>query len=154
MGLSAAAVSIGLMAPASDAAGGGCTTAQVTSGASTDAAQCSQYRGAQLQGGAGPALTGASFRTSINASYTTAGKLYDFTSKQLPASAPGSLTPKHYADVVALVLQRKGFPPNGTTLTAQNASALQLPGKIDGQQHIAGAAAVTSSSTIHSATQY
>ena len=128
VGFSAAMLSIGLLVFPSDAAGGGFTSAQVASGASTYAARCSQCHGAQLQGGAGPALAGPSFRASINASYTDAGKLYDFTRKQMPANAPGSLTPKQYAEVVAFVLAHNGFSPGGTTLTAQNASALHLAG--------------------------
>jgi PQQ-dependent dehydrogenase (methanol/ethanol family) len=47
----------------------------------------------------------------------------------MPANAPGSLTPQQYANLVAFVLQRNGFSPSGTTLTAQNAGALQLAGK-------------------------
>jgi PQQ-dependent dehydrogenase (methanol/ethanol family) len=126
---SASLLAMGLFAPASNAAGSGFTAAQATSGAAIYAAQCSQCHGVQLQGGAGPALSGAGFHASIQASYTTAGKLYEFTSKQMPANAPGSLTPQQYANLVAFVLQRNGFSPSGTTLTAQNAGALQLAGK-------------------------
>lgn len=118
-----------MAAPASNAAGGGFTSAQATSGASVYAAHCSQCHGAQLQGSAGPALSGASFRTSINASYTTAGKLYDFVRKQMPANAPGSLSATQYADVTGFVLARNGYPSGSVELTAQNASSLQLSGK-------------------------
>jgi alcohol dehydrogenase (cytochrome c) len=124
----ALALPIAVSIPAAGAASGGFTRAQATSGASTYAAQCSQCHGAQLQGGAGPALSGTSFRSSINASYTTAGKLYDFTKKQMPANSPGSLSATQYANVVAFVLSRNGYPAGTTALTAQNAAALQLAG--------------------------
>jgi alcohol dehydrogenase (cytochrome c) len=113
---------------ASDAASGGFTSTQVANGASTYAAKCSQCHGAQLQGGAGPALSGTSFHASINASYTTAGKLYDFTRKQMPANAPGSLSATQYANVVAFVLSRNGYSAGSTALTAANAGSLQLAG--------------------------
>jgi PQQ-dependent dehydrogenase (methanol/ethanol family) len=128
LGAGAAFVLIGLSMNAAEAAGGGFTSAQVSAGASTYAARCSQCHGAQLQGGAGPALSGAAFRKSINASYTTAGRLYDFTSKQMPANAPGSLSATQYAGVVAFVLKYNGYPSSGTTLTAQNAGDLKLAG--------------------------
>ncbi len=138
-----AALSIGLIASASSAAGGGFTTAQATAGASIYAARCAQCHGAQLQGGAGPALSGSSFRASINASYATAGKLYDFTAKQMPANAPGSLSATQYADVVAFMLTHNGYPAGDTALTAQNASALQLAGaRLSTQMTAAGASNV------------
>ena len=127
-GLSAALIALGILAPASSATGG-FTTAQAARGASTYAARCSVCHGAQLQGGAGPALTGTSFRQSINASYTTAAKLLDFTTKQMPANAPASLPAQQYADVVAYLLQRNGFSAGDTALTAQNAAAFELAGK-------------------------
>jgi PQQ-dependent dehydrogenase (methanol/ethanol family) len=127
--LFAVLVAIGLAPSPSGAAPAGFSGAQAGRGASTYAAQCSQCHGAQLQGGQGPALIGPSFHSSINASYTTAGELYDFTRKQMPANAPESLTAQQYADVVAFVLQRNGFAPSGVTLTEQNAGALALAGK-------------------------
>jgi len=126
VGFSVAAVLFGLTSSASSAAGGGFTAAQAANGASTYSADCSQCHGAQLEGGAGPALSGASFGKSIQASYTTAGLLYDFVAKQMPANNPGSLTQQQYADVVAFVLQNNGFTPGATALTAQNAGAVNL----------------------------
>ena len=124
----AAGVALFALPRGSEATGGGFTAAQATSGAATYAAQCSQCHGAQLQGGSGPALGGASFRSSIAASYTNAGKLLAFVKAQMPANAPGSLSATQYAGVVAYVLQRNGFAPNATSLTFANAASLQLAG--------------------------
>jgi alcohol dehydrogenase (cytochrome c) len=104
----------------------GFTSAQATSGASLYAAKCSQCHAASLQGGAGPALIGAAFQTSLNANYTDAGKLEDFIHKQMPANAPGSLTPQQSLAVTAYLLGRNGFATSSTALSEANAGALKL----------------------------
>jgi alcohol dehydrogenase (cytochrome c) len=116
-------------AAASYAAGGSYTSQQASAGATVYAATCSECHGAQLQGGAGPPLTGATFRTSINASYQTAEQLYGFIDKQMPANAPGSLTTAQALNVTAYVLQRNGFPAGSTALTTANAGSVKLAGQ-------------------------
>jgi PQQ-dependent dehydrogenase (methanol/ethanol family) len=74
-------------------------------------------------------LSGASFRSSINASYRTGAQLLDFITKQMPADHPGSLSATAYANVTAYVLSRNGFPAGTTRLSAANAGRLQLAGK-------------------------
>jgi alcohol dehydrogenase (cytochrome c) len=117
-------------AGATRAAGSGAyTAAQASAGATVYAARCSQCHGQQLQGGAGPALAGSSFRTSMNRSYPTAAQLYDFISKQMPADAPGSLSSREYLNVSAFLLARNGFPAGTTALTTGNAAAVRLAGQ-------------------------
>lgn len=108
---------------------GGFTAAQAGAGSTVYAASCAQCHGTNLQGGAGPALTGASFRSSLDASYPTAAALLDFIRKQMPANAPGSLSETQYLEVTAYVLSRNGFAPGNTPLTAANAGGLQTAGK-------------------------
>ena len=73
------------------AAAGGYTPAQAARGASIFAANCASCHAQNLTGGAGPALAGPAFHTSIQANYKTAARLNDFISKQMPLNAPGSL---------------------------------------------------------------
>ena len=117
-----------LTAAASYAAGGGYTRSQATSGGSVYASTCAQCHGAQLQGGAGPPLTGASFRSAINGSYQTAEQLYDFIDKQMPANAPGSLSTAQALNVIAYILQRNGFAAGSTALSTSNAGSVRLAG--------------------------
>ncbi|MCW5714699.1 MAG: hypothetical protein KIT43_09335 [Bauldia sp.] len=41
--------------------------------------------------------------------YPDAGQFYDFISTEMPASAPGSLQPQMYADIIAYLLSANGF---------------------------------------------
>jgi PQQ-dependent dehydrogenase (methanol/ethanol family) len=104
----------------------GFTSAQATSGATLYAAKCSQCHAANLQGGSGPALSGSSFQTSLNASYANAGKLEDFIHKQMPNNAPGSLSPEQALAVTAYLLGRNGFRAGSTALTEANAGGVKI----------------------------
>jgi alcohol dehydrogenase (cytochrome c) len=129
-------------AVAAFAAGGGYTDQQARSGQTVYAAKCSACHGAQLQGGAGPPLVGATFRTSINSSYQTAAQLYEFIDKQMPANAPGTLTPAQALNVTAYLMQRNGLAAGSTPLTEANAAAVKLAG-----QRITAPSAATNTAT-------
>ncbi|HGM5581745.1 TPA: c-type cytochrome [Pseudomonas putida] len=73
--------------------------------------------------GANPARPMAFARQRMH----TLGELYGFVSTRMPASAPGSLAPQDYADVLAYVLTRTGTPIDHPPLTAQAASRSTLP---------------------------
>ena len=107
---------------------GGYSQAQATAGGTVYAAQCSVCHGANLQGGAGPALTGTPFRESINANYRTGAALYHFISSQMPANAPGSLSRSAYLQVTSYVLSRNGIPAGPKAMTVGNAAMLKLAG--------------------------
>ena len=92
-------------------------------GASVYANSCSQCHGANLGGGAGPPLVGASIKNG----YKTPAALYDFIKTQMPANAPNSLSAKQYADVTSFVLSKNGGAPGN------NGAA---PGN-DGRRHAA-----------------
>ena len=114
-----------LAAPAS-AATGGYTAAQASSGATVYAANCSTCHAQNLGGGSGPALVGASFHSSIAANYKTAAQLYDFISKQMPLSAPGSLSSSSYLAVSAYIMEKNGFAAGSSALTKASAPVVQL----------------------------
>ncbi|MFJ9993536.1 c-type cytochrome [Pseudomonas putida] len=57
----------------------------------------------------------------------TLGELYGFVSTRMPASAPGSLAPQDYADVLAYVMTRTGTPFGTAPLTAETASRSPMP---------------------------
>jgi PQQ-dependent dehydrogenase (methanol/ethanol family) len=107
---------------------GGYTQAQASAGATVYASRCAVCHGTNLQGGAGPALTGSAFKTSINASYKTAGELLDFISKQMPADAPGTLSAEQYANVTAYLISQNGYAAGSTPLSAANAGSVKLAG--------------------------
>lgn len=74
---------------------------------------CAECHGANLQGISGPKLTGSAFRKK----FASADKLYDFVSKQMPLSSPGSLSKKQYVDVTAFLLSKNGEKPGRKPLT-------------------------------------
>jgi alcohol dehydrogenase (cytochrome c) len=92
------------------------SAAQAAAGAAVYQAHCSACHGASLQGGAGPALKGASFQKSLKTVYPTFAKLETFTQTQMPDNAPGSLTHTQYVNVTAFVLaQQSAAAAHGTT---------------------------------------
>jgi alcohol dehydrogenase (cytochrome c) len=100
-------------AAAGAATGGGYAPGDAAAGASVYANNCAQCHGANLGGGAGPPLVGA----SIKSGYKTPAALYDFIKTQMPANAPNSLSAKQYADVTAFVLSKNGgAPANGAAM--------------------------------------
>ena len=97
------------------------TRAQAASGAAVYSARCQQCHGVNLQGQAGPALVGPVFQAYVGKS-GTAATLYDFTSRQMPADAPGTLTQQQYLDVTAFILSRNGYPAGNLPLTTATLS--------------------------------
>ena len=111
---------------ASAAAPGGYSPAQASAGATVYASNCATCHAQKLTGGSGPALVGASFHRSIEANYKTAGRLYDFVSKQMPLSAPGSLSSQSYLAVSAYILKANGYDAGSTALSKSSASSVRL----------------------------
>ncbi len=111
---------------ASAAAPGGYSAAQANAGATVYAANCATCHAQKLTGGSGPALVGASFHRSIDANYKTAGQFYDFVSKQMPLSAPGSLSSQSYLAVSAYILKANGYDAGSTALSKSSAPSVKL----------------------------
>lgn len=84
------------------------TAAQATQGATVYSGKCAACHGANLEGGAGPALDGAKFKQMASAQSMTADSLLTVISTKMPLTAPHSLSASDYADVTAYILQKNG----------------------------------------------
>jgi len=58
--------------------------------------------------------------------HKTAQALFDFVSKEMPASAPGSLKAEEYWDVLAFILDANKLLPAETTLGPANAGTIKV----------------------------
>jgi len=101
------------------------TDAQAAAGASLYAQTCAMCHGANLEGGAGPALIGQAFAAAGN-KYTV-GAIFTVLSQQMPASQPGSLTHAQYEDAMAYILKQNGYPAGATALSYDKAMADSTP---------------------------
>ncbi len=92
------------------------TTQQATQGAATYKGQCAMCHGTALNNGGAPHLKGADFLKKWGSN-----SLDDFhylMSTTMPQTAPGSLKPAQYLNLVAYVLQQNGYKPGKAALTA------------------------------------
>jgi mono/diheme cytochrome c family protein len=101
------------------------TLAQARSGHRAYEHKCAACHGKQEQGLVGPALRGPIF-ASPKANYKVRD-IFLFLSVNMPAYAPGSLTPKQYVDIMSFLLRQNGFPPGKTALTDAMASTSAVP---------------------------
>lgn len=104
------------------ASGPNFTSAQTDAGASVYTAQCQACHGAQLQGVSGPALAGSGFLTKW--SNHPLSNLYNIISKQMPLSAPGSLSQAQYLAVTAFVLSKNKYNPTSSALDLKGVQAV------------------------------
>jgi mono/diheme cytochrome c family protein len=119
IGLGSAAASAG--APSATTATVPYSAAQATSGATLFASKCAGCHGANLEGGAGPALTGATLNTLAKNTKLTVGDMFTFISQQMPLNEPASLTHDQYVAIMAFILHYNGYKPSGSPLTYQTA---------------------------------
>ncbi|MBB6247912.1 PQQ-binding-like beta-propeller repeat protein [Rhodanobacter sp. A1T4] len=110
----------------SAASSGSFTAAQAQAGAAVYSQECSVCHGSKLQGGAAPALSGATFGASLKTNYPTAEKLYGFISSQMPVSNPGSLSKTQYEDTLAFILAQNDYPAGSTALDAAHLDSVAL----------------------------
>jgi len=96
------------------------TAAQASDGRATYAASCAVCHGGNLEGAAGPALSGTQFRKAWIESGRSLGDFYDVTAHQMPLNAPGSLSGKQYLDVTAYILERNGYAAGPDPLAPTN----------------------------------
>lgn len=101
------------------------TSAQATAGADVFAQSCAMCHGADLTGGAGPALIGQAFAAPSN-KYTI-GSIFTEITQQMPAGQPGSLTHAQYEDAMAYILQQNGYPAGSTALSFATAGSSTVP---------------------------
>jgi mono/diheme cytochrome c family protein len=101
------------------------TAAQATAGAAVFSTNCAICHGAALQGMAGPALLGQSF-AAASSGYTI-GAIFGEIAEQMPAGNPGSLTHDQYADVMAFILSKNGYPAGAKPLDYSASLASSVP---------------------------
>lgn len=99
------------------------TTAQVTAGASAFQAHCSTCHGTQLEGGAGPALSGPNFKTLSTKVKATVSDIFTYMTTNMPMNAPASLSHKEYVNILAFILSKNGYHAGGAPLSYGGASA-------------------------------
>jgi mono/diheme cytochrome c family protein len=98
------------------------TEAQADRGKELVVGHCGYCHGEDLKGGPGaPQLVGPEFMFGwIN---RTAGDFFEQVQMTMPLDAPGSMTPRQYADVVAAIFRANGFPAHAEgELTPQRAA--------------------------------
>jgi polar amino acid transport system substrate-binding protein len=96
------------------------TAAQATAGEPIYNGSCAQCHGVNLDGGAGPALAGASAK-----SFQVSG-VFTFMTTQMPPTSPGSLKHDQYVEIMAYILKRNGMTPSTTPLTFAAASSANV----------------------------
>ncbi|MGE4480398.1 c-type cytochrome [Acidocella sp.] len=95
------------------------TDAQAKAGEADFVQNCAMCHGANLEGGAAPALIGQAFAAPSN-NYTVAA-IFAELSQQMPAGEPGSLTHTQYEDIMAYILQKNGYPAGTTAISYDKA---------------------------------
>lgn len=96
------------------------TAAQADRGKDVFAANCAACHGDKLEGGgSGPELSGPGF----TGGYTNgdAMALFNKISQDMPSSAPGTLKPEQYADVMSFILSVNKYPAGKTELPKDGA---------------------------------
>lgn len=101
------------------------TAEQASRGEEAYAEACASCHGAQLEGGAGPALTGEVFWDRWGGE--TVHTLFEVTRQTMPQGAPGSLDLETYVDLTAHVLSVNGFPSGDDALSSDEALLTDLP---------------------------
>ncbi|GAC1300023.1 MAG: cytochrome c [Vulcanimicrobiaceae bacterium] len=98
------------------------SASQATAGSKAYAANCASCHGAQLEGGVGPALTGATLNTLAKNTKLSVGDMFTFISQQMPLNAPASLSKAQYSQIMAYILKFNGYPAGTKELTYASAT--------------------------------
>ncbi|MGP6157473.1 MAG: c-type cytochrome [Vulcanimicrobiaceae bacterium] len=103
------------------------SASQASAGGKIYAANCASCHGDQLEGGVGPALSGANLRTLAKNTKLTVGDLFQFMALQMPLNDPASLKHDQYAQIMAYILKFNGYPAGSHTLTYDQAMSSTTP---------------------------
>ena len=96
------------------------TAAQADRGKAVYTMNCAGCHGDKAEGGnAGPTLSGPDFTNGYKDGNASA--LYGKISMDMPSSAPGSLNPDQYADVLAYLLSLNKYPAGQTEIPKDGA---------------------------------
>jgi len=99
------------------------SAAQASTGSKAYGTQCASCHGANLEGGVGPALSGATLNTLAKNTKLSVGDMFTFMSQQMPLNAPASLPKAQYAAIMAYILKYNGYPAGAKELTYEGATA-------------------------------
>ncbi len=103
------------------------SAAQVSSGSKAFAQNCASCHGAALEGGAGPPLSGANFKTLSSKVHATVGDIFSYMTSNMPMNAPASLTHDQYVAIMAFILSKNGYQPSSSALTYSAAMQSKAP---------------------------
>jgi mono/diheme cytochrome c family protein len=99
------------------------TQEQQHAGAAAFEKTCAPCHGMQLEGGAGPPLTGQNFKILSTKVGATISDIFTYMSMNMPLNNPASLSHTQYVDIMAFILSKNGYQAGGAPLTFAAASA-------------------------------
>jgi mono/diheme cytochrome c family protein len=91
------------------------------------AQSCATCHGDQLEGGAGPALTGPNFKILSKKVGARVGDVFTYMSTNMPLNEPASLSHDQYVNIMAFILSKNGYKPGGAALTYAGAEHSKAP---------------------------
>src|SRR5579884_1010522 len=95
------------------------TADQAKRGLDAWASKCGMCHGGEMQGGPeAPSMLGAEFLFSYGDKPVSA--LFDYIHANMPPDAPGSLTDQRYADIIAAIFQKNGYPAGNAELAGDS----------------------------------
>ena len=83
--------------------------------------------GTNLEGGAGPALSGSNFETLNNKVHAKVGDIFSFMTEDMPLNAPASLSHDEYVSILAFILSKNGYHAGTSPLTYAQAMKSSAP---------------------------
>jgi mono/diheme cytochrome c family protein len=122
----AAAIALGLSLPFRTTAASNSITftkAQQNAGGTAFEKTCAPCHGMQLEGGAGPPLTGRNFKILSTKVGATVSDIFTYMSMNMPMNNPASLSHEQYVDIMAFILSKNGYHAGGAPLTFAAARA-------------------------------
>jgi len=84
---------------------------------------CALCHGQNGQGATAPAVIGSSANLQ---KFNSARGLLDYISTTMPATAPGSLSPQNYLNVLGFLLLQNNYVPDNTTFDSSQLDTIQL----------------------------
>jgi alcohol dehydrogenase (cytochrome c) len=105
----------------------GFTQSQVVQGRAAYGKSCAACHGANLEGGAGVALSGGPFARGWLDGHHGLHDFYDVISKQMPKNAPGSLGDDVSLAITAFILDKNGFAASADKLSLARLDATLAP---------------------------
>lgn len=103
------------------------TSSQMHKGEKQFARSCAQCHGDNLEGGAGPALTGPTFETLSRKVGANVGDIFTYMSTNMPLNEPASLSHDQYVSIIAFILSKNGYKPAKRALTFKAAENSKAP---------------------------